>query len=80
MFSDLHNRSGFGFRGNATINSTPITFPSTKRPRERLQISLKHQRLATSQMNSVVRVLGNNLKPHLQTNDTQTHNMYHIEK
>lgn len=39
MFSDLHNRPGFGFRGNATINSTPITFPSTKRPRERLDIA-----------------------------------------
>lgn len=28
--SDLHGGSGFGFRGKATTDSTPITFPRTQ--------------------------------------------------
>lgn len=36
LLSDL--KIGCGFRVNATINSTPITFPRSQRPKERLQV------------------------------------------
>lgn len=36
LLSDLHIRCGF--RVNATINSTPIIFPRSHRPKESLQV------------------------------------------
>lgn len=54
--SDLHTRSGFGFRVKAAINSTPRTFPSTHRPTERLQI-LHKERLQGQRLCSWSRTL-----------------------